>query len=369
VLTLSLSDGPYTDITARQLTLSLAPLGKLQAPVAPYGSLRAAAAPLGITMGMAVDSWRPGPDPRYESIVARQFDLLVPSGEFNWDWLIRPDATHYNFAAADEQVHFAQRHGMKVRAYLLESGSNLASLPAWLTGAGYSRDQLLALVHEHIDTVAGRYKGVVSEWLVASETIFEGTFVPWNFWLKNVGLDFIDQVFTWTHAADPAAKLLYEFTSNEWAEPQASAIYNHIADLRRRGIPVDNVGFEMHVDGAAPPTKAQLLAAMQRLGTLGVGVGITEMDVNVYRVPGTLADKYAVQAQVYRDALEALAESGVGTSFTTWGLVDPDSWLLTPEIVKEQGPAEAPLLFDGDYQPKPAYFALLGVLKQRAGLA
>jgi endo-1,4-beta-xylanase len=367
VLTLSLSDGPYTDITARQLTLSLAPLGKLQAPVAPYGSLRAAAAPLGITMGMAVDSWRPGPDPRYEPIITSQFDLIVPSGDFDWGWQIRPDATHFDFAGADLQVQFAQRHGMKVRAYLLPSGNGTD--PTWLTTASYTRDQLLALVHDHIDTVVGRYKGVVSEWLVASETIFQGTFVPWNFWFKNVGLDFIDQVFTWTRAADPAAKLLYEFTSNEWAEPQASAIYNHIADLRSRGIPVDNVGFEMHVDGAAPPTKALLLAVMQRLGTLGVGVQINEMDVNVYGVPGTLVDKYAVQAQVYRDALEALVESGVGTSFTTWGLVDPDSWLLTPEIVKEQGPAQAPLLFDGGYQPKPAYFALLDVLKQRAGLA
>lgn len=369
VLSVQLSDSPFTDFTASATTLSLAPLGKVQRSHDPYGSLREEAKKVGITIGSAANTWRPSPDPRYEQVLADQFNLLVPGGEFDWEWLICPDATHYNFAGADEQVHFAQRHGMAIRAYLLPSGSDATGLPAWLTGAGYSRDDLLAIVHDHIDTVVGRYKGVVSEWLVASETIYDGTFVPWNFWLKNVGLDFIDQVFTWTRAADPAAKLLYEFSSNEWAEPQASAIYNHIADLKRRGIPVDDVGFEMHVDGAAPPTKAQLLGVMQRLGTLGVGVQVNEMDVNVYGVPGTLADKYAVQAQVFRDALEALLESGVGTGFTTWDFVDPESWLFLPDVVKERGPAQAPLLFDDNYQPKPAYFALLDVLKQRAGLS
>ncbi len=370
VLNISLSDGPYTDMTAERLTLSLAPLGKLQAPVAPYGSLRALAPRAGITVGTAINTWRPGPDPRYEQVATSQFDLLVPEGDFNWDWQIRPDANHYDFAGADEQVHFAQRHGMAVRAYLLPSGSDAAGLPAWLTGGGYTRDQLLALVHDHIDTVVRRYKGRIGEWLVASETIFQGQFVPWNFWLKNVGLDFIDQAFTWAHEADPSAKLLYEFSSDEWAEPQTSAIVNHIADLRNRGIPVDNVGFEMHVfDATQAPTKARLLDDFGRLGALGVGVEITEMDVNVYQVPGTLADKYAAQAQIYADALSALLESGVGRSFTTWDFVDSQSWLLRPDIVAQFGPARAPLLFDDDYAPKPAYFAVLDVLKQKVGVS
>ena len=368
VLSASLSDGPYTDMTASSVSLSLAPLGRAQPPVAPYGSLRAAAAGSGITIGVAVDSWRPTPDPRFEPTVTSQFDLIVPSGDFNWEWRIRPDATHFDFAGADLQVAFARRHGLNLRAYLLPSGSWPGGLPAWLTGGGYTRSQLLDLVHEHIDTVVGRYRGIVSEWLIASETIYQGVLAESNFWLKNVGPEFIDLAYTWARAADPAAKLLYEFSGSEWAEPQASAIYAHIADLRQRGIPVDNVGFEMHVDGANPPTKAQLLAAMRRLGTLGVGVQINEMDVNIYGVPGTQDQKYAVQAQVYRDALEALLESGVGTSFTTWGLDDPDSWLLRPQWVSAFGPAEAPLLFDGDYQPKPAYFALLDVLDKRTSI-
>jgi endo-1,4-beta-xylanase len=367
VLNISLSDSPYTDMTAERLMLSLAPLGKLQAPVAPYGSLRALAPKAGITVGTGINTWRPGPDPRYEQVATSQFDLLVADGEFNWSWLLRPDATHYNFAGADEQVHFAERHGMAVRAYLLPSGNGQGAAPAdapWLTPGAFTRDQLLSLVHDHIDTVVGRYKGRIGEWLVASETIFQGQFVPWNFWLNNIGLDFIDQVFTWTHEADPSAKLLYEFSSDEWAEPQASAIYNHLADLRSRGIPVDNVGFEMHVfDATKAPTHDQLLADFRRYAGLGMGIEITEMDVNVYPVPGTLADKYAAQARIYGDALSALVESGVGRSFTTWGFVDSQSWLFMPSVEAMYGRAQAPLLFDDNYQPKPAYFAVLDALK------
>jgi len=370
VLSLRVGDSPYTNVTARSVTLARAPLGTRQGTTAPYGSLRDAARGTGITIGAAFGMFNPGPDPRYEEIAASQFDLVVPGGEFNWDWLIRPDATHYNFAGADIIAGFAQRHGMRMRGYLLPSGSWEPGLPAWLKSGGYSRDQLLEIVHDHIRTVVGRYKGVVSEWLVASETIFRGAFVPWNFWLTRIGPDFIDKAYTWTREADPAAKLLYEFSSEEWAEPQSSAIYEHIADLRRRSVPVDLVGFEMHVfDGAHPPTKAQLLAAMKRLGTLGVKVQINEMDVNVYPIAGSRDQKLAAQAQVYRDALEALLESGVGDSFTTWGFFDPESWLLRPEQINSFGPAEAPVLFDDDYAPKPAYFALLDVLKKQAGLA
>jgi endo-1,4-beta-xylanase len=246
-------------------------------------------------------------------------------------------------------------------------GSDAPGPPTWLTSANYTRDQLLALVHDHINTVVGRYKGIVGEWLVASETIFHGQFVPWNFWLNNIGPDFIDQVFTWTHEADPSATLLYEFSSDEWAEPQVSAIYNHLADLRTRGIPVDNVGFEMHVfDATKAPTHDLLLADFRRYAGLGMGVEITEMDVNVYPVPGTLADKYAAQAQIYGDARTALVESGVGQTFTTWDFVDSQSWLLRPAVVAQFGPAQAPLLLDENYQPKPTYFALLDVLKQWA---
>jgi endo-1,4-beta-xylanase len=93
----------------------------------------------------------------------------------------------------------------------------------------------------------------------------------------------------------------------------------------------------------------------------------SEMDVNVYNVPGTLGDRYAVQAQIYSDALSALLEPGVGRSFTTWDFVDPESWLLTPSAVAQFGPSQAPLFFDDNYQPKPAYFAFLDVLKKAAG--
>ena len=74
------------------------------------------------------------------------------------------------------------------------------------------------------------------------------------------------------------------------------------------------------------------------------------------------------RGRILGDLEAALLESGVGTSFTTWGLDDPDSWLLRPQWVSAFGPAEAPLLFDGDYQPKPAYFALLDVLDKRTSI-
>ena len=79
---------------------------------------------------------------------------------------------------------------------------------------------------------------------------------------------------------------------------------------------------------------------------LGLEVAVTEMDVHTYDA--------AQQAQIYSDVIaESLAAGVKDISF--WGFTDKHlyTWL----------PGAKPLLFDEEYNPKSAYFGLLGALR------
>ncbi len=326
-------------------------------------SLRALAEKCGITIGTAAGTWPFLYDPQYQQVLSREFNLLVPEGEFDWVWLIRPSSGQYDFIAADQLINFATQHDMKIRAYLLPSG-NTNTLPDWLTKGNYSRDEILSIVKNHIDTIVPRYKGKISEWLVASETIWDGKFVGWNFWLSRVGMDYIEKVFQWAREADPDATLIYEFDRSEGLDNQSNAVYNHIRQLKEKGVPIDALGMEMHLFAKNPPTKASMLENMKRYGQIDVKVYVMELDVNLYGVSGTPQEKLALQARIYRDVLEACLESGNCESYTMWGFTDRSSWILRP--VYPFGGGEAPLIFDENFNPKPAYLAIRDVLSQCA---
>lgn len=352
---------PLMSVAVTRLSVFEAPGGHAASGLLP--SL-AAAAPAGFTVGLWTGEQEIG-NPRLLPLIRREFDLVDYPGPAGF----APDISLYDFSGSDQFVNFAHRNRMRLRFYLPSFcvPSDYLPDPTWFDPVTYPPDRLMALLHTQMNAFIARYRGYVAEWMVTGETIANGQFATDNFWLKNVGLSYIDQVFTWTRAADSAGRTLYIFTADEWKEPQASAIVTHIADLRSRGIPVDEVGMEMHVRGIDPPVRADVLSTMQRLGALGVAAVIDGMDVNLYDVPGTQGEQYALQAQIYGDVVSALVASGAGASFTQANLIDPNSWLMSDPEADGFPAALAPTLFDGSVQPKPDFYAVLDALKLGSG--
>jgi endo-1,4-beta-xylanase len=196
-----------------------------------------------------------------------------------------------------------------------------------------------------------------------NEALWDGNFVE-NFWYQNIGPEYIEIALRAAGEADPDAVLILNFDRNEEINRQSDGIYNLIADLKLRGVPVDGVGMEMHLFATDPPDKESVVANMRRFGELGVKVYITELDVNLYGVEGTPEEKMTVQARIYRDMLEACLESGACESYTMWGFMLPYSWLLGPDYA--YGPAETYLLFDEDGNPNESYFAIRDALRAAA---
>jgi endo-1,4-beta-xylanase len=103
---------------------------------------------------------------------------------------------------------------------------------------------------------------------------------------------------------------------------------------------------------------------IQRLGELGLEVQITELDVR-YRGETTDAILQRQAADYYR-VVQTCLESEYCNAVIVWGISDKFTWLRQADFAGN--PTVDPLLFNEDYEPKPAYFAVADALARGAGV-
>ena len=292
---------------------------------------------------------------QYRDILATEFNMVTPEVSMKFD-ATEPERGHYDFTEGDILVAFAKTHNMQVR------GHNLVwymALPAWLTTGHFTRDELMSILHNHIFAEVSHYRGVVNIWDVVNEAINNDGSLRDSIWSRGIGSDYLDLAFRWAHEADPQARLFYNDYGGEGLGQKSNAIYNLVAGMIKRGVPINGVGLQMHVsvDGYPPPQ--DVLANMKRLAALGLEVQITEMDVRIQDDQRPMQVRLAAEAQIYRAMLSTCLAVEQCTAFVMWGFTDRHSW-----IPGATGHPDAPLIFDAVYRPKPAFFALLNVLNQ-----
>jgi len=337
--------------------------GTASAPV----SLREAAQRSGMLVGAAA---RPQQltEAAYAATLAHEFNMLEPEDALKWEGL-RPDSQSFDFSQADRLVDFAAQHGMKVRGHTLVWHQQN---PPWLTEGQFTPDQLAALLETHIKTVVGHYRGKVFAWDVANEAFDEQPRLGQlraTIWygrpgigLAGNGTAYLERCFRWAHHADPQALLFYNEAEAEALGPKSDAIYAMVQDFRKRGMPIDGVGFQMHISNLLPDITS-FSANLGRFTALGVQVHITEMDVSlpVDANGNASAEDLQRQADMYRQiAAACLAHRGC-TAIQTWEFTDKYSWI----VWQSKGTRGAGLLFDQNYRPKPAYRALRNTLSGR----
>jgi endo-1,4-beta-xylanase len=267
----------------------------------------------------------------YASTLAREFNMVEAEDAMKW-WVLRPNATTYDFRQGDELVRFSQGHGMKVRGHCLVWGRNN---PDWLAKGHFSPKQLSQLLHQHIRRVMKHYAGQVFAWDVVNEALDENGNVRDSLWynkpgigLSGQGTHYIEQVFRWAHNADPKALLFYNEAEGEGVNRKSDAIYAMVKDFRQRRVPIDGVGLQMHIPALDADASA-IKANVARLAALGLQVHITELDVSVPvdSRGNASADDLARQAEVYRSIVHACLNSRGCTAIQTWGFTDKYSWI------------------------------------------
>jgi len=341
-----------------RLAILIAVIGLRLAGIASAQSfpLRVAADKRGFYVGAAVAAAPLRSEQPYQDTLRREFNILVAENVFKWD-SIHPGRDTYNFADADALVAFAEANGMRVRGHTLVWHNQL---PGWLTNGNFTRDEVINLLRDHINTVMGRYKGRVLAWDVVNEAIDDATggLRAASFWYQKIGPDYIPLAFEFAHEADPAAKLYYNDYGAEDMGRKADAVYALLRDMKAAGVPVDGVGWQMHLVNGFHVTDANRQNA-ERLQALGLELMITELDVRM-RVPSSAADSQA-QAESYRDVADFCLRQPGCKALVMWGFTDKYSWV--PGVFQGMGDA---LIFDASYRPKPAYQSLQAALQ--AGL-
>lgn len=100
--------------------------------------------------------------------------------------------------------------------------------------------------------------------------------------LPGKGSAYIEPVFRWAHKADPHALLFYNEAEGEGLNRKSDAIYMMVKDFKRRGVPIDDVGLQMHIpafDADMTAITPALSANMRQLTALGLQIHIPELDV------------------------------------------------------------------------------------------
>ncbi len=330
-------------------------------------------------IGVAINSAQAtGKDSRGDAIIDAQFNSISPENALKWE-NVHPQPDAYDFDLPDQYVAFGEKHHMFIVGHCLVWHSQI---PSWVfqdsKGNALSREALLKRMHDHIQTVVGRYKGRIQAWDVVNEAINEDGTMRQSPWLKIIGEDYIAKAFEFAHEADPNAELIYNDYNLE-NEPKRKGAAALIARLKAQGVPISAVGLQGHITLTSPSIEDED-ASIDVFAKLGVKVAITELDVDALpRDPRMFGADVSLSLQEnpklnpYAKELPPSAQQelakrysslfglflkhrGVVSRVTFWGLTDGDSWLNDWPI---KGRSSYPLLFDRNGHPKAAFHAVI----------
>ena len=347
---------------ALRLGLQCAALGALNpspillagaAPSAPM-VLKASSARRGCLVGSAAPKVQLQ-DPAVAQFVVDNFNLLTASG-MKWND-IHPEPETYNFAEGDWNVDFAQKNGMRVHGHNL-CWNSPAGDPSWFKTV-LKQSNARDILTSHIATVMKRYAGRVDSWDVVNEPV-----TPWSkrsdglypgYWTGLLGPEYIDIAFHAAASADSKALRILNVYCVEQDTPDNELTRTKVIALLKqlvaRGVPIQAVGLESHLDASQPLGKTSFINFIKEIRGLGLEVLITELDVMETRAAGTPVDQTV--AKYYGDYI-AETQSAVNPRFIIFWSIQ-DRWSNGKRV---QG------LTWGNVKPRLSYQASLAALAQ-----
>lgn len=312
------------------------------------------------------------------TIIKDHFNTVSPENVLKMG-PIHPKPAVYNFEPADKYVDFGTSNNMFVVGHALVWHSQA---PDWMfvdeAGAKVSKDTLLSRMKSHIETVAGRYRGKIDGWDVVNEALEDDGTLRKSEWLNIIGEEFIEKAFKYASETTPDTELYYN-DYNLWKAEKRDGAVRLVKKLQAKGLKVDGIGMQGHY-GLEYPTLEQIEASILAFSELGVKVMITEMDIDLLPNPSKrqgadiaqtfeFQERYNPYTVGLPDSIQSqltdrytalfnlfLKHSDKISRVTMWGVADNNSWLNDWPM---RGRTSYPLLFDRNYQPKPAVSAII----------
>lgn len=244
--------------------------------------------------------------------------------------------------------------------------------------------------HYFGEAANGKYDGLFYGWDVVNEAVIGNTYRTdkvsaaeslseirhgnnsswWHVYESN---EFIINAFKYANKYAPANVELYYNDFGETDNTKCEGIVKLINDVKSaEGTRLDAFGMQAHynVDGFSA---AQFKSVAKKYAAAAGKVQLTELDFKASSTyDGTAATKeseYTKMAYCHKnlyEAIKALKKEGTNVSgLTVWGVIEPNSWLHSQSDLGggASGSAQCPLLFDGNYKAKPAYWAYVDATK------
>lgn len=239
----------------------------------------------------------------------------------------------------------------------------------------------------------GKYDGLFYGWDVVNEAVNGNTYrddkvisdasdtstsdtrhgsnsMWWRVYKSN---EFIINAFKYANKYATNDVELYYNDFGETDNTKCEGIVKLINDVKSAdGTRLDAFGMQAHynVDGFSA---AQFKSVAKKYAAAAGKVQLTELDFKASSTyDGTAATKeseYTKMAYCHKnlyEAIKALKKEGANVSgITVWGVIEPNSWLHSQSDLGggASGSAQCPLLFDGNYKAKPAYWAYVDATK------
>ncbi|SFI41219.1 endo-1,4-beta-xylanase [Treponema bryantii] len=311
--------------------------------------------------------------PDYE-LAASQFNLVVAENECKMGSIYHmgPDGKPvFDFAAADRLRDFAKKNGQDMRWHTLVWHNQS---PQWIfkdeKGEKVSKEVLEERLKNYIFTVGERYRDDICSVDVVNECISDKNFIlrdgaDRSQWFDILGPEYVDKAFFWAKEAFPKSSLVINDYNLEIVPGKRQGMYDLVKGMKERGVPVDTVGLQMHINIEYPPV-SEIEKTIELYGSLGLNVIVTEMEISMYADKEQNEGKFeprkeytpellAKQAERYEEIFECFkkeAKAGILKDVVLWGITDRMSWKNGFPV---PGRTDAPLLFDGEGKPKVAF--------------
>lgn len=278
---------------------------------------------------------------------------------------------NYSLQGADSYVNWARQNNLGVHGHALVWHPSY-QLPNWVNSS--SGEQFKQNYRDHVRNVANHFKGRVTSWDVVNEALHDGGGSGQNgyrdspFYQKWGGPGYIEEAFRVAREADPDAILYYNDYNTEENLAKTDKLVEMVTDFVERGVPIDGVGFQMHVlpDWATVDMIRESFVKVVNISD-DLLIKITELDVrisNKYADPPQIVScnsgcsealnnqklRYQEVIEVYLEVVPPHQRGGI----TIWGIADNDSWFYS-EDHNGQSYNDYPLLFDSNLNKKPAY--------------
>ena len=315
---------------------------------------------------------------QYAALQQAQFGMSQDKNCMNWAFVEYKARGVFRWGPTDSFVDWCNKTSTLVRGHALVWG---AHLPAWLlamappNGTAANASTVAAIRHavkESVAAMVGRYRGRVYAWHAVMEAFGDPHWKQpvWkdNLLYRTFGAEYVGIVFEFARAADPAAKLClldYQiswgmYAGGVWDHAKADSFFGIVSGFKNSswGSKLDCVCMETHLQPTAAANRTAytwLRRNFDRYAPIGVEVHLNALTISINGFDAAWSNENKLEAQAtwYQVFLEACVDSPACVDFEPYGLTD--KYDMGTEPIHS-------LPFDAKYDPKPAFWAMVGVL-------